>query len=104
VRVILLDMAKPGDELAAPVTNEKGMLILPKGAKLTMGSIDSLRRRGIVEITVEGRDPNAPPPKTTNEFLADLDVRFEGLESNPTMMSIKAFAREHILARDRTET
>jgi hypothetical protein len=99
LRVVLIDMAKPGDRLAAPVTNDKGMLILPKGAQLTMGMIDSLRRRGIVEVTVEGHDPNAPPPKTTDEFLADLDIRFEGLESNPTMMSIKSFAREHILAR-----
>lgn len=103
MRVILLDMAKPGDLLAAPVANEKGMLILPKGAKLTMGMIDSLRRRGVVEVTVEGRDPHAPPPKTTDEFLEDLETRFAGLESNPVMMGIKAFARAHIQARSGAE-
>ena len=103
MRVILIDMAKPGDRLATPVTNDKGMLILPKGAQLTMGMLDSLRRRGIVEVTVEGHDPNAPPPKTTEEFLADLEGRFEGLESNATMMSIKSYAREHILGRGKAE-
>lgn len=103
MRVILLDQVKSGDQLAAPVTNDKGMLILPKGAKLTMGMLDSLRRRGVVEVTVERDDPNAPPPKTTEEYLADLDARFEGLESNAVMMNIKSFAREHILARDETK-
>jgi hypothetical protein len=77
------------------------MLILPKGARLTMGMLDSLRRRGIVEVTVEGDDPNAPPPKTTEEYLSDLDVRFAGMEANSVMMSIKSFARDHILARDK---
>ena len=103
MRVILLDQVKPGDQLAAPVTNEKGMLILPKGAQLTMGMLDSLRRRGVTEVTVERDDPNAPPPKTPEEYLADLDARFEGLEANSVMMSIKSFAREHILARNRPE-
>ena len=103
MRVILLDQVRPGDQLAAAVTNDKGMLILPKGAKLTMGMLDSLRRRGVMEVTVERDDPNASPPKTTEAFLADLDARFAGLEGNAIMMSIQSFAREHILARDRAD-
>ena len=98
---ISIDKVRPGDQLAKPVTNEKGMVILPKGAGLTIFTVDSLRRRDIDEVTIEGHDPSAPPPKTTEEFLADLEIRFAGLEKNPVMMSIKSFARDHILAREK---
>ncbi len=60
---ISIDKVRPGDRLAKPVTNEKGMVILPKGAGLTIFTVDSLRRRGIEEVTIEGHDPSAPPPE-----------------------------------------
>ena len=40
MRQIALDDAKPGDEVAQPVKNERGMVILPKGAKLSLPMID----------------------------------------------------------------
>ena len=49
------------------------------------------------ELVVEGDDPNAPPPKTLNELLKELDVRFEGLEQHKLMMVIKEVAREHLV-------
>jgi hypothetical protein len=100
MRVIFLDEAKPGDEVAEQVRNERGMTILPKGAKLTLSLIDRLRRMGVKEVSVEGHDPNAPPPKTRDELLADLDTRFEGLEQNALMMEIKRIARQHLLDSD----
>lgn len=99
MRQIFLEDAKPGDEVAQPVKNERGMVILPKGAKLSVPMIDKMRRMGVREVIVEGDDPNAPPPKTLEELLADLDFRFEGLEDNKLMMTIKKTAREHLLQR-----
>lgn len=97
MRQIVLDDAKPGDEVAQPVKNERGMVILPKGAKLSLPMIDKLRRLGVRELVVEGDDPNAPPPKTLNDLLKELDIRFEGLEQNPLMMGIKNTARDHLM-------
>ena len=99
MRQIFLEDAKPGDEVAQPVKNERGMVILPKGAKLSTPMIDRMRRMGVHELVVEGDDPNAPPPKSLQELLEDLDVRFEGLDSNRMMMTIKKIARDHLIQR-----
>ena len=99
MRTIFLDQAKPGDEIAEPVVNDRGMVILNKGARLSPSLIDRMRRMGVVELTVVGDDPNAPPPRTVDELLADLDTRFEGLEGNPLMTEIKKIARRHLLDR-----
>ena len=100
MRTILLDAARPGDEVAEPVRNQRGLVILSKGAKLSLSLIARLRRMGVVEVAVEGDDPNAPPPKTLDERLRDLEERFEGLEGNPLMVEIKNIAREHLLERE----
>jgi len=102
MRQIFLEDAQPGDEVAQPVKNDRGMVILPKGAKLSVPMIAKMRRMGVLEVVVEGDDPNAPPPKTLNELLEDLDFRFEGLEGNKLMMAIKKTAREHLLQRKGT--
>jgi hypothetical protein len=99
MRQIFLEDAQPGDEVAQPVKNDRGMVILPKGAKLSVPMIAKMRRMGVLEVVIEGDDPNAPPPKTLDELLEDLDFRFEGLEENKLMMAIKKTAREHLLQR-----
>jgi len=97
MHIVTLDEAKPGDEAAEPVRNERGMVILPKGARLTVALIDRLRKMGVTEVALEGHDPNAPPPKSRDELLAELDERFEGLEDKPLMAEIKRIAREHLM-------
>ena len=99
MRQIFLDDAKAGDEVAEPVKNERGMVILNKGSRLSPSLIDRMRRMGVRELVVEGDDPNAPPPKTLDELLEELDVRFEGLDRNRVMMTIKRIAREHLVDR-----
>ena len=99
MRQIFLEDAQPGDEVAQPVKNDRGMVILPKGAKLSVPMIAKMRRMGVLEVVIEGDDPNAPPPKTLDELLEDLDFRFEGLEGNKLMMVIKKTAREHLVQR-----
>ena len=99
MRRLYLSEANPGDVIAEPVVNERGMVILPKGAELTAPVIGRLQKMNVTEIAIEGDDPNAPPPKTLDELLADLDARFEGVEDVPLMMEIKEIAREHLVAR-----
>jgi hypothetical protein len=99
LRQILLKEARPGDQVAEPVVNERGMTILPKGARLTAAIISRLQKMNVVDLVVEGRDPGAPPPKTLGEQLSDLEARFRGLEGNATMMAIYRTAREHLTAR-----
>jgi hypothetical protein len=99
MRRVLLDEAKPGDEVAEPVKNDRGMVILPEGAKLAPSLIERLRKMGVKEIALEGDDPNAPPPKTLDELRDDLEFRFEGLDDNPLMMGIKRIAGDHLEGR-----
>ena len=100
MRRVEIDDLSPGDIVANPVVNDKGMVILPKGIKLTPSLIGRLDRWGVTEAEIEGEDPNAPPPKTTEELLCSLDERFSDVEDNQLMMALKAIAKEHILARD----
>ncbi len=102
MRLILLVEAKAGDEVTVPVMNERGMVILPKGAKLSAKLIDRMQKMGVREVTVEGDDPNAPPPKTVDELLEDLEVRFEGLDKNKLMMDIKKIAKQYLLDSEET--
>ena len=99
MRRLYLSEAAPGDVIAEPVVNDRGMVILPRGAELTAPVIGRLQKMNVTVIVVEGDDPNAPPPKTLDELLADLDARFEGVEDVPLMMEIKEIAREHLVAR-----
>ncbi len=95
--VTTLDRVKPGDEVAEQVENKRGMVILPKGTKLTPQLIDRLKRMGVTEVPLTGHDPSGPPPKTREELLSELDERFDGFEKNPLMMEIKRIAREHMI-------
>ena len=99
MRRLYLSEAAPGDVIAEPVVNERGMVILPKGAELTPPVIGRLQKMNVTDIVVEGDDPNAPPPKTLEELLQDLDDRFQGLDQHSVMMEIKAISREHLVAR-----
>ena len=100
MRLIILEEAKPGDEVARPVLNSRGIVILPEGAKLTPSLIARLGKMGVKELLVEGDDPNAPPPKTLDELLENLDVRFEGMGQHGVMMEIKRIAQGHIRDRE----
>lgn len=96
MRRLYVSESQPGDVIAEPVVNDRGMVILPKGAELTAPVIRRLQQMNVTEVAIEGDDPDAPPPKTFDELLEDLDERFEGLEQHRVMMEIKAIVREHL--------
>ena len=99
MRRLYLSEVAPGDVIAKPVVNDRGMVILPRGAELTAPVIGRLQKMNVTDIVVEGEDPSAPPPKTLEELLQDLDDRFQGLDQDLVMMEIKTIAREHLVAR-----
>ncbi len=99
MRRLYLSESRPGDVIAEPVVNDRGMVILPKGAELTAPVIGRLQKMNVTEVAIEGDDPDAPPPKTLDELMGDLDERFEGLEDHRVMMEIKGIAREHLAGR-----
>lgn len=99
LRRLYLSESQPGDVIAEPVVNDRGMVILPKGAELTAPVIRRLQQMNVTEVAIEGDDPNAPPPKSLDELLEDLDERFEGLEHHRVMMEIKAIVRERLAER-----
>lgn len=99
MRLIALSEAQAGDVIAEPVMKDRGMVILPKGALLSDKVIDRLRNMNVSEVVVEGDDPNAPPPKTYEELVDELEDRFSEHESDPTMMAIKEKVLEHLDAR-----
>ena len=96
VRRLYVSESQPGDVIAEPVVNDRGMVILPKGAELTAPVIRRLQQMNVTEVAIEGDDPDAPPPKTLDELIGDLDERFEGLEDHRVMMEIKAIVRERL--------
>ncbi|RMG03187.1 MAG: HDOD domain-containing protein, partial [Nitrospirae bacterium] len=55
-RLISIDDAREGLVLTADVVSEGGQCLLPAGAILTEGTIESLRRRGISEVEVSGEE------------------------------------------------
>ena len=95
MRRLCLSNAHPGDVIAETVVNDRGMVILPKVAELTVPVIGRLQKMSITAITIEGEDLKVPLLKT----LEGLDARFEGLEDVHLMMAIKTIAREHLMAR-----
>ena len=94
MRTITVKEAEPGDVLAEPLTNPKGQVLLPKGAKLSAAVLSRCNGWGVVSLRVEGEDASAG---ATQELLDALDFRFAELEDDALMLQIKAIAREHLL-------
>ncbi len=65
---------------------------------LTAEVIASLKRKGVDHLVVEGDDGRCV--RSAAEQLADLDVRFAGLEGNPLMMELKDLVAQQIAQGD----
>jgi len=102
MRTLALSEAQAGDIIAEPVVNERGMVILPKGAALEPRMIDRLRLNAQMRITTM----NAAQER----FLHRLGVYISWLESVGTpvsdLLTDEAHAWDEITKRvvDRGET
>lgn len=95
---ISLDDAVPGQTVARAVTTPTGTILLQAGEELTAEAIAGLKRKGVDRLVVEGDDGRNV--RSAAEQLADLDVRFAGLEGNPLMMELKDLVAQQIAQGD----
>lgn len=82
---------KPGDVIAAPVTNSFGAVLCPMGFTLTASAIERLINAGVESAAIEG-GRNAGP--SLEERLAQLETRFQGI-SDPVLLQIKASIEQY---------
>lgn len=87
--------AIPGQRIARPVATPTGTVLVQTGERLTADLTESLLRKGIESVVVEGEDPAAPTLSVV-EQLAALDERFTGHEQHPLMMELKQVIADQI--------
>ena len=96
MRTILLSHAKAGDEIASPVMNDRGMVILPQGTKLSMPLIDRMIRMGVVEVIVASEDVLSLSARLEAQFEEHLEsVKYQPLYDLDFVPSEKAFHLFH---------
>ncbi len=84
-----------GDVLAAPVADEQGRVLLPKGAKLSAAVLSRLKGWGVRELAVEGEDSEAPG-KSAAELITELEHRFSDWQEDALMTDLKDIVRRHL--------
>jgi hypothetical protein len=94
MRRISVDEAAAGEVLAEPLTNAKGQVLLPKGARLSAAVLSRFRGWGVESLSVEGEDQASVGVQGR---LDELEFRFAEYEDDALMQQIKAIAREHLL-------
>lgn len=62
MRIVPIQEGLVGAVLAMPIHGDEGQLLLEKGVRLTLGSINSLKKRGFTRVSIQ------------DEFLKDVDV------------------------------
>jgi len=95
---IPLKRAAPGMKLAKPVVNEKGVVLIGAGIELTEGIINTLEKKEIDRVIVEG-SPLGETGKPPEERIDELNARFRNVSDDSVMMHIKDVFVERILRR-----
>ena len=95
---IPLKRAMPGMKLAKPVINENGVVLIGTGIELTEGIINTLERKEIDRVVVEG-SPLGETGKPPEERIDELNARFRNVGDDPVMMHIKELFVRRILKK-----
>ncbi len=93
MRNLGIDELVEGMEVASDVVGSAGELILPRGTKLTVRSIESLRRRGCTKVPIAG-DAVDLNTLFTDQELADVRT---GIESKLLRLSREAPLGQRII-------
>jgi len=112
MRFVTIEQARPGAILGAPVTDRRGRLLIPEGTHLSERQIDALRMWGVTHVCVEGRDPEAEPPRDLDpealeEIRAEVEHRFMNTDLwHPLIAELFecAIARRAVAAREGAES
>ncbi|MCL4813121.1 MAG: hypothetical protein KJ061_11570, partial [Vicinamibacteraceae bacterium] len=99
-RIPLRDVT-PGQRLARPITNARGVVLVQAGTELTPSLVARLESMGVDGVFVPG--PGTEDAlKPLDEALAEIDARFSGHEGDAWMMDllelVKAQLRERYAA------
>lgn len=93
---VLVEMARPGLELAEAVVTADGLPLLGRGTRLTRRHLRSLHASGVRVVRVvddESLEPWMAIP-TLAEFLRDLDARFAPVEHDRRQQALKRAVRD----------
>lgn len=101
-KITKIEDVKPGDITGRDVINAKGQLILRKGAELTPGLIDQLKRFGLGHIHIEKenegdeKDQESSSEEKLHEISARLERQFShALPLSRTMAGLKEIFRDY---------
>jgi len=91
MELVNVHQLKPGDVVAAAVTNSLGAVLCPMGFTLTADAIERLINAGVESAAIEGGRSTG---LTIEERLAQLEDRFQGI-SDPVLLQIKASIEQY---------
>jgi len=102
VGILNISDIKPGMKLAAPVLNQKGLLLLPEGTTLTEKHFFILESWGITEANIDGvstsgvmLDISMLDPGAVNALDNDLQLRFpNNIKESDVMSEILRITRK----------
>ena len=86
---IKIDEAKEGMTLAKPVLSEQGTTLCREGTVLNDAIIETLKKRDITRLKVEGHPIERPDEKPLEEILTDISHRFSKTEEDPLTRKIR---------------
>jgi len=87
-----IDDLRPDHVVAQPVTTSQGLVLCPRGYRLTEATINRLRRTKVEHVVVEGDDPEGLSP---DKRFEQLEQRFAGIE-DPILLQIKAAVQTYL--------
>ncbi len=91
MELVNVHQLKPGDVVAAPVTNSFGAVLCPMGFSLSEGAIERLVNAGVDSVAIEGSRHAGP---SLDERLGQLELRFQGV-NDPVLLQIKAIVDQY---------
>lgn len=95
-----VEQLQPGMQIASPVADDSGRMLLPAGAELTEATIAGLQRRGIAQVSVEleVEDDPAELERHRQQVTARLERLFrragQGKETLALYQAITKFRME----------
>jgi hypothetical protein len=98
-RALELEKAQPGMVLAEPVTDQKQVVLLPKGTTLSDSLLAGLARRGVARIMVAAEAVLSGPLSEHQQKLAKLRVEylFRRAGDDPTTRALEAAIMDYRL-------
>lgn len=95
MKTLPIDSVTADTTLASNLKNSAGSIILRRGAKLSAGMLNRLRRMGVESLDVDAAD-SSELMKERKIMLEALEIRFSGTEGNPFLQELKQIAVRHL--------